>query len=90
MITSYTLLQLVARLFDFYSMLVLIYCIMTWLPMRPGGLVEDFAAVLDRIVGPYLNLFRRFIPPLGGIDFSPVLAIIALNLIERLVLNILW
>lgn len=49
----------------------------------------DLAMVLDSICGPYLNLFRRIIPPMGGIDFSPVIALIALNLAERLLFNII-
>ncbi len=57
--------------------------------MREGGLLQDIAAVLDTIVGPYLNLFRRYIPPMGGMDFSPVVAVIALSVIERLVIGIL-
>lgn len=57
--------------------------------MREGGLMQDIAAVLDTIVGPYLNLFRRYIPPMGGMDFSPVVAVIALSVIERLVIGIL-
>ena len=88
MISGYTLARLVVTLFNFYSFLVLAYCILTWIPMRQGGLLQDIGAVLDRIVGPYLNFFRRFIPPMGGIDFSPVIAIIALNLIERFVINL--
>ena len=87
--TAYTLARLIVTLFNFYSFLVLAYCILTWIPMRDGGLLQDIGAVLDRIVGPYLNFFRRFIPPMGDIDFSPVIAIIALNLLERLVLNLL-
>ena len=87
--TSYTLARLVIALFNFYSFLVLAYCLLSWIPLRQGGLLQDIGVVLDRIVGPYLNFFRRFIPPMGGIDFSPVIAIIALNLIERLVINIL-
>ena len=89
MITTYTLARLVSTLFNFYSTLVLVYCILTWIPMREGSLLQDIGAVLDRIVGPYLNFFRRFIPPMGGIDFSPVIAIIALNLIERLLFRVL-
>ena len=85
----YTVAQLVVTLFNFYSFLVLAYCILSWIPMRDGGLLQDIGAVLSQIVGPYLNFFRRFVPPVGGIDFSPVIAIIALNLIERLVLNLL-
>ena len=89
MITTYTLARLVSTLFNFYSTLVLVYCILTWIPMREGSLLQDIGAVLDRIVGPYLYFFRRFIPPMGGIDFSPVIAIIALNLIENLLFRVL-
>ena len=56
--------------------------------MKQGGLLQDIAAVLDSVCGPWLNLFRRF-PPMGGIDFSPVVAIIALQLVQRLVLQLL-
>ena len=56
--------------------------------MKQGGLLQDIAAVLDSVCGPWLNLFRRFIPPMGGIDFSPVVAIIALQLV-KLVLQLL-
>ena len=31
--------------------------------MKQGGLLQDIAAVLDSVCGPWLNLFRRFIPP---------------------------
>nr|WP_239458192.1 YggT family protein [Collinsella tanakaei] len=73
----------------FYELLIVIYCLLTWFPMRQGGILYDFAAVLDSICGPYLNLFRRIIPPMGGIDFSPVVALLALSLGERLLINIL-
>ena len=51
--------------------------------------MEDIGAVLESIVGPYLNIFRRFMPPMGGIDWSPVLAILVLNLLENLILRLL-
>ena len=50
--------------------------------MKQGGLLQDIAAVLDSVCGPWLNLFRRFIPPMG-------VAIIALQLVQRLVLQLL-
>ena len=53
------------------------------------GLVADTVGVLDSVCGPWLNLFRRFIPPMGGVDFSPVVAIIALQLVQKLVLQLL-
>lgn len=46
--------------------------------------------VLRSLCEPFLSLFRRIIPPMGGIDFSPVIAVLALNVIARLVIGILY
>ena len=42
---------------------------------------------VEESVDPYLNLFRRFIPPIGPIDISPILAIVVLYVIECLVVG---
>ena len=86
---SLSLYNIITSLFNFYSILVVLYCLLTWFPRGNGGIVDDLSAVLESIVGPYLGFFRRFIPPMMGIDFSPVVAILALNIIERLVYNLL-
>ncbi|MER3588393.1 MAG: hypothetical protein C4322_09720, partial [Mastigocladus sp. ERB_26_1] len=39
------------------------------------------------ITDPYLNIFRNIIPPLGGIDFSPILAFLVLNIIGSLLVQ---
>lgn len=88
-ISAYSIVRLVQALFNFYSFLVLAYCLLSWFPIRSGGLMEDIAVVLRGIVGPYLDLFRRLLPPMGGIDWSPVLAILVLNLLENFVLRLL-
>jgi YggT family protein len=49
--------------------------IVTWFPAAPQQIVYPLATICD----PYLNLFRGIIPPLGGIDLSPILAFTALN-----------
>ncbi len=72
---------LVAQLFNFYSILIVIYCVFTWFPLRNGGFLADVFTALTRICAPYLNIFRRFIPSFGGIDISPILAIVVLELI---------
>ena len=86
---TYTVLQLLYNLANFYNFLVLVYCVMTWFPLREGGLAADIFMALNRICGPWLNLFRRIIPPVGVVDFSPVVAIIALQLVVRLAANLL-
>lgn len=80
---------LVSRLFNIYEVLIVVWCLMSWIPMSPSGLLADIRGAIGTLVEPYLGLFRRIIPPLGGIDFSPVVAILALSVIERLVFSLI-
>ncbi|WP_281281392.1 YggT family protein [Enorma burkinafasonensis] len=78
-----------STLVNFYEMLILAYILMSWFPIREGSLVYDIGMVLQQLCEPFLGLFRRLIPPMGGLDFSPVIAIIALNLVSRFVIGII-
>ena len=80
---SYTIARMIVSLIDFYELLIVIWCVMSWIPANEYGMVQDVREVLGKIVRPYLDLFRRFIPPMGGVDFSPILAIVVLNFIQR-------
>lgn len=86
---AYRLINLISALVNFYEWLVIIWCFMSWLPLREGSLMYDVAVVIDRIVSPYMNLFRRFIPPLGGMDFSPIVGLFVLSFGERLIFRLL-
>jgi YggT family protein len=66
----------------FYSYLLIIRVLLTWFPTI-NWYNQPFAA-LSQITDPYLNVFRNIIPPLGGMDFSPILAFLALNLVGGL------
>ena len=66
------LFMIVARLFDFYQILIIVWCILSWLPTPRDGVLSDVVGAIDTLVSPYINLFRRFLPPFGGIDFSPI------------------
>jgi YggT family protein len=56
---------------------------MSWIPFK-SGIIADIDDILGRICDPYLNLFKKIIPPIGGmVDISPILAIIVLQLIMR-------
>lgn len=85
----YRLINLISALVNFYEWLVVIWCFMSWFPLREGSLMYDVAVVIDRIVSPYMNLFRRFIPPLGGMDFSPIVGLFVLSFGERLIFRLL-
>lgn len=72
---------------DFYSTLIIIYIIMSWFPLK--GVLLDIQRVLGTLVEPYLGLFRRVIPLVGNLDFSPVIAIIVLSILQRLLVILL-
>lgn len=46
-------------------------------------------SVVSQLTDPYLNLFRSFIPTLGGMDFSPIIAIFALQIVSQLLMGLL-
>ncbi|MFN6518704.1 MAG: YggT family protein [Nostoc sp. CreGUA01] len=71
------LITTLATFTQIYTFLLLIRVLLTWFPTI-NWYDQPFAA-LSQITDPYLNVFRSFIPPLGGIDFSPMLAIILLQ-----------
>ena len=78
------IMDILIRLVDVYTMLIFVYVLMSWIPVKKGW-IEDIDRVLGKICDPYLNLFRKFIPPIGGmIDISPIIAIIALQFIIRI------
>lgn len=53
---------------------------MSWVPSTKESAIGRF---LERIIEPYLEPFRRIIPPLGMIDISPIVAIIVLRLAQE-------
>jgi YggT family protein len=84
----------VAALVYVYLILIFIRILLSWIPRMPYypwlRATVDF---IHQVVDPYLNIFRRVIPPLGaggmGIDISPILAIIVLTIAGRVVVSLI-
>ncbi len=55
---------------------IIVYILMSWFP---GARESSFGRILGKIVEPYLEPFRKIIPPLGMIDISPIVAIFTLQ-----------
>jgi YggT family protein len=83
---SALLIQTIATFLSIYSILLFIRILLTWFPNVDWS-SQPFAA-LSQITDPYLNIFRSFIPPIGGIDISAILAIILLQVAQELVASI--
>lgn len=84
----------VNSLFLVYIILIFIRVLLSWIPRMPYN--PALRAVVDfvhQVTDPYLNLFRRFLPPLGGgrmaIDISPIIAIVVLLIAQGLVVGLI-
>ena len=84
----------VGALFLVYIVLILIRVLLSWIPRMPYN--PTLRAVLDFITDttdPYLNLFRRVIPPIGGggfgLDLSPMIGIIVLFILRGLIVALI-
>ena len=79
---------LLTRLIELYGLVIVVYCLMSWIPQMTGW-INDLYSVLGKICDPYLDLFRKVIPSAGGIDFSPIVALLVLAAISRLIVILL-
>ena len=70
-------------------MILFVYVLMSWIPQK-SGIIADIDTVLGKVCDPFLDLFRRFIPPIGGmVDISPIFALLVLQFAVRLIVGIL-
>ncbi len=72
-----------------YFLLIFIYILMSWIRLPYSIWLNRIQRFLYDVVEPYLRIFRRFIPPLGPIDISPIVAIFALWIVSGLVISLL-
>lgn len=71
--------SILIALADTYSLVIFIYVMMSWIPMS-SGVIADIYSVLGKICDPFLDLFKRLIPPIGGmIDITPIIALLVLQ-----------
>jgi uncharacterized protein YggT (Ycf19 family) len=78
-----TLAYIVSRILGFYSLLILVYVILSWFPVGRGGVLTDIYRVLASVCEPYIGIFRRIVPVAGvggaGLDLSPLIALLVLR-----------
>ncbi len=79
----------IVTLANVYSLVICVYVLMSWIPSGQGIVAEVYQA-LGKICDPYLDLFRRFIPPIGGmVDISPIVALLVLQFGVKLIVSLL-
>jgi YggT family protein len=61
-----------------YLAIIVVRLLLTWFPNIDW--MQQIVGFLSPVTDPYLNLFR-FVPPIGAIDISPMIAIVALQIV---------
>ena len=72
-----------ANFLQIYFYLIIVRVLLSW--FQTADWAQRTMSFLSPITDPYLNIFRSVIPPLGGIDFSPILAILVLQFVTGLI-----
>jgi len=68
-----------------YILLILVYIIMSWIRLPYSVWLNRIQRFLYDVCDPYLRLFRRFLPPLGPLDLSPMVGVIVLVIFLQIV-----
>ena len=77
-----------------YLVLIFIRIILSWIPRIPyNRVLNGFLKFVTDVTDPYLNLFRRILPPVrlgpGALDLSPIIATFALIIVSSIVARLI-
>jgi len=82
----------VDALFLVYIILIFARILLSWIPRIPyNPVLSAVIGFIQDVTNPYLNLFRRFLPPVGGggfaLDLSPIIATIVLIIARAIIVG---
>jgi YggT family protein len=77
-----------------YLILIFIRILMSWIPRMPyNRYLAAFLKFVSDVTDPYLNLFRRILPPVrlggAGLDLSPIIATVVLIFVSQIVVSLI-
>jgi len=76
---SHLLATLIANAVSVYTLLILAAVLFSWMRAPRSPMLASIRSGVQSLTLPYLRLFRRLVPPLGRLDLSPMVAVIALQ-----------
>jgi YggT family protein len=84
----------VDTLFLVYIVLIFIRILLTWIPRIPyNPVLSAVIKFITDVTDPYLNLFRRVLPPVrlgpGALDLSPIVATFVLIILRSIIVNLI-
>jgi len=93
-ITRVDVADYVDTLITVYVVLIFIRILISWIPRIPyNPVLRAIITFVSDVTDPYLNLFRRFIPPVrlgpGALDLSPIVAVFVLLIVGSVVVGLI-
>ena len=76
---------LVCELLTVYLLLLFARAVLSWFPIRPDSGLVTVLRVLDRVIDPVLQPIRRVVPPMGMLDMSYLVLVIAVLVVKSIV-----
>lgn len=89
---NYVLANLISLVVQIFSLLILVDVIGSWVMMlrvNLPGFIYDMLRGIQSITGVILNPIRRVIPSIGGLDISPIVALLLLDVLRKLLITVL-
>ncbi len=77
--------ELLCVALNLYGIILFVRIILSWVTMAwspPGSLSPAIRVIYD-LTEPVMALFRRYIPPIGGLDISPIVIFLLLGVVQR-------
>ena len=84
---KYQLIGIIDIAFQVLVWLIIARCLLSFVRHNPYQPIIRF--IYD-VTEPIMSPFRRIIPSAGGLDFSPFIAVLAVEMVRRLIIQLLW
>lgn len=80
--------SLVASIAQLFVYAIVARAILSFFPIQSGGAMASVASFLYRITEPVLGPVRRMMPAMGGIDLSPLVVIIGIEILLQILYSL--
>ena len=92
-LTRYDVAHYVSTLITVYIVLIFIRILMSWFTRIPYNRYLDMVLkFISDVTDPYLNIFRRILPPVrigpGALDLSPIVGVLVLSIVGGIIINL--
>jgi uncharacterized protein YggT (Ycf19 family) len=81
--------QFISVFVTVYTIVIFVYILMSWVRLPYSPWLNRLQRFLYDVCEPYIRLFRRVLPPLGPLDLSPMVALLALCALEVVLIRVL-